>query len=101
MRKMELVKKITVAMLAAALITDLSLAGGGMPVLAEDEEVVEEVFVDDSEEVIDEYEEEEDIEYEEEEELELEEENKKVYQEPKDVLPKVMRDTIKKEENIK
>ena len=34
---------------------------------------------------------------EEEEELELEE-NKKVYQEPKDVLPKVMRDTIKKEE---
>lgn len=71
MRKMELVKKITVAMLAAALITDLSLAGGGMPVLAEDEEVVEEVFVDDSEEVIDEYEEEEDIEYEEEEELEL------------------------------
>lgn len=71
MRKMELVKKITVAMLAAALITDLSLAGGGMPVLAEDEEVVEEVFVDDSEEVVDEYEEEEDIEYEEEEELEL------------------------------
>lgn len=35
---------------------------------------------------------------EEEEELELEEENKKDYQEPKDVLPKVMRDTIKKEE---
>lgn len=35
---------------------------------------------------------------EEEEELELEEENKTVYQEPKDVLPKVMRDTIKKEE---
>ena len=35
---------------------------------------------------------------EEEEELELEEENKKVYQEPKDVLPKVMRDTIKREE---
>lgn len=35
---------------------------------------------------------------EEEEELELEEDNIKVYQEPKDVLPKVMRDTIKKEE---
>ena len=35
---------------------------------------------------------------EEEEELELEEENKKDYQEPKDVLPKVMRDTIKKVE---
>ena len=36
------------------------------------------------------------------EEIELEEENKSVYQEPKDVLPKVMRDTIKKEEeNIK
>ena len=35
---------------------------------------------------------------EEEEEFELEEENKMVYQEPKDVLPKVMRDTIKKEE---
>ena len=33
-----------------------------------------------------------------EEELELEEENKSVYEEPKDVLPKVMRDTIKKEE---
>jgi len=33
-----------------------------------------------------------------EEEIELEEENKKVYEEPKDVLPKVMRDTIKKEE---
>ena len=32
------------------------------------------------------------------EEVELEEDNKKVYQEPKDVLPKVMRDTIKKEE---
>ena len=32
------------------------------------------------------------------EELELEEENKSIYQEPKDVLPKVMRDTIKKEE---
>ena len=36
------------------------------------------------------------------EDVELEEENKKIYQEPKDVLPKVMRDTIKKEEeNIK
>jgi len=35
-----------------------------------------------------------------EEELELEEENKKDYEEPKDVLPKVMRDTIKKEEEI-
>lgn len=33
-----------------------------------------------------------------EEEIELEEENKKVYEEPKDILPKVMRDTIKKEE---
>lgn len=32
------------------------------------------------------------------EEIELEEENKNVYKEPKDVLPKVMRDTIKKEE---
>lgn len=32
------------------------------------------------------------------EEVELEEENKNIYQEPKDVLPKVMRDTIKKEE---
>lgn len=32
------------------------------------------------------------------EEIELEEENKSLYQEPKDVLPKVMRDTIKKEE---
>lgn len=32
------------------------------------------------------------------EEIELEEENKSVYAEPKDVLPKVMRDTIKKEE---
>ena len=32
------------------------------------------------------------------EEIELEEENKNLYQEPKDVLPKVMRDTIKKEE---
>ena len=34
----------------------------------------------------------------EEDEIELEEENKKVYQEPKDILPKVMRETIKKEE---
>lgn len=34
----------------------------------------------------------------EDEEIELEEENRTVYQEPKDVLPKVMRDTIKKEE---
>ena len=33
-----------------------------------------------------------------EEEVELEETNKKIYQEPKDVLPKVMRETIKKEE---
>ena len=33
-----------------------------------------------------------------EEEVELEEENKEVYKEPKSVLPKVMRDTIKKEE---
>ena len=32
------------------------------------------------------------------EEIELEEENSNIYQEPKDVLPKVMRDTIKKEE---
>lgn len=32
------------------------------------------------------------------EDIELEEENKKIYEEPKDVLPKVMRDTIKKEE---
>ena len=31
-------------------------------------------------------------------ELELEEENKNIYEEPKDILPKVMRDTIKKEE---
>ena len=37
-----------------------------------------------------------------EEDFELEEENKKIYEEPKDILPKVMRDTIKKEEeNIK
>lgn len=35
-----------------------------------------------------------------EEEVELEEENKKLYEEPKDALPKVMRDTIKKEEEI-
>ena len=34
----------------------------------------------------------------EEDEVELEEENKTVYQEPKDILPKVMRETIKKEE---
>jgi len=33
------------------------------------------------------------------EEYELEEENKKLYEEPKDILPKVMRDTIKKEES--
>ena len=32
------------------------------------------------------------------EEIELEEENESIYKEPKDVLPKVMRDTIKKEE---
>ena len=32
------------------------------------------------------------------EEYELEEENKKLYEEPKDILPKVMRDTIKREE---
>ena len=32
------------------------------------------------------------------EEIELEEENENIYKEPKDVLPKVMRDTIKKEE---
>jgi len=32
-------------------------------------------------------------------EYELEEENKKIYEEPKDILPKVMRDTIKKEES--
>ena len=32
------------------------------------------------------------------EEMELEEENKHLYEEPKDILPKVMRDTIKKEE---
>ena len=32
------------------------------------------------------------------EEMELEEENKKIYEEPKDVLPKVMRDTINREE---
>ena len=37
-----------------------------------------------------------------EEDFELEEENKNIYEEPKDVLPKVMRDTIQKEEkNIK
>lgn len=35
------------------------------------------------------------------EEIELEEENKNIYQEPKNALPKVMRDTIKKEESIK
>ena len=36
------------------------------------------------------------------EEIELEEENKNLYEEPKDILPKVMRDTIKQEEeNIK
>ena len=34
----------------------------------------------------------------EEDEFELEEENKNIYEEPKDVLPKVMRETIKKEE---
>ena len=34
----------------------------------------------------------------EEDEMELEEENKEIYEEPKDILPKVMRDTIKKEE---
>lgn len=34
----------------------------------------------------------------EEDDLELEDENKKIYEEPKGVLPKVMRDTIKKEE---
>lgn len=33
------------------------------------------------------------------EEYELEEENKKIYEEPKDILPKVMRDTIKEEES--
>ena len=33
-----------------------------------------------------------------EDEFELEEENKNLYEEPKDILPKVMRDTIKKEE---
>ena len=33
-----------------------------------------------------------------EEDFELEEENKNLYEEPKDILPKVMRDTIKKEE---
>ena len=32
------------------------------------------------------------------EEMELEEENKKIYEEPKDILPKVMRDTISREE---
>ena len=32
------------------------------------------------------------------EEMELEEENKKIYEEPKDVLPKVMRDNISREE---
>jgi hypothetical protein len=37
-----------------------------------------------------------------EEDFELEEDNKNIYEEPKDILPKVMRDTIKKEEeNIK
>ena len=34
----------------------------------------------------------------EDEEIELEEENKDIYEEPKNVLPKVMRDTIKREE---
>ena len=34
----------------------------------------------------------------EDEEIELEEENKNIYEEPKNVLPKVMRDTIKREE---
>lgn len=34
-----------------------------------------------------------------EDEVELEEENKKIYEEPKNALPKVMRDTIKKEES--
>ena len=33
------------------------------------------------------------------EEMELEEDNKQIYEEPKDILPKVMRDTIKKEES--
>lgn len=35
-----------------------------------------------------------------EEDMELEEEGKNLYQEPKDVLPKVMRDTIKQEEEV-
>ena len=35
----------------------------------------------------------------EEDEVELEEENKTLYQEPKDVLPKVMRENIMKEES--
>lgn len=34
-------------------------------------------------------------------EIELEEENEEIYEEPKNVLPKVMRDTIQKEESIK
>ena len=34
----------------------------------------------------------------EEDELEIEEENKDIYEVPKDILPKVMRDTIEKEE---
>ena len=37
----------------------------------------------------------------EDEEVELEEENKKVYEEPKHILPKVMRDTIAKDEEKK
>ena len=37
----------------------------------------------------------------EDEEVELEEENKKVYEEPKHILPKVMRDTIAKDEEQK
>lgn len=36
----------------------------------------------------------------EDEEIELEEENKDIYEEPKNVLPKVMRDTIKREEKL-
>ena len=36
----------------------------------------------------------------EEDDLELEEENVKIYEEPKDALPKVMRDNIRKEEEI-
>ena len=67
MRKMELFKKVVVVALSVALVADLSLSGGGMTALADDEVVEEEVVVED---LGDEYEEEYDEGYEEEE-LEL------------------------------